>query len=54
MTTAQLVALSLYIVAAVLFLLTGFDIIGPEETDWNLVALGLGSATVGTIVYKYA
>lgn len=51
MSTAKIVALVLWILAVILFVLVGFDIVSSSE--YNLVALGLASAWAGMIIHHY-
>ncbi len=45
--------LGCYVIAALLFFLVGFDIVGEEDTEFNLVAIGLGSFVVGYAVDRF-
>lgn len=51
MSAAKMVALFLFLVSIILFLLVGFDIV--KTTDYNLVALGLASYVIGFVLDKY-
>lgn len=51
MSASKIVALILFILAGLLFLVVGLDIV--ESTKYNLVALGLASYIAGFVLEKY-
>lgn len=51
MTASKIVALILFVLSFLLFIVVGFDIV--ETTKYNLVAIGLASYVAGFILDKY-
>lgn len=51
MSMAKIATLVLWILAVLLFVIVGFDIV--RSTEYNLVALGLACAWTGMIINSY-
>jgi len=53
MSTSKMIALIFFVVAIVIFVLTGFNIVNEADSDMNLVALGWGSFATGYVIQHY-